>query len=386
MDLMEYNSGRWMKQNPGTVSEYKSFLPEMINHDWSFSDTKINKLLEKGNLALGRLESYAELIPDIDVYIKMHLRTEANKSNKIEGTQTTIEEDLLPLEDVLPEKRNDHKEINNYIRAINFGVNEVLSFEGGLPLCNRLLKQIHGVLMEGVRGEYKTPGEFRTSQNWIGGSCISDAVYVPPSIDYLPNLMTDIEMFMNNEDIVIPHLIRIALLHYQFETVHPFLDGNGRIGRLMIPLYLLSKNILSKPCFYISDYFEKHRTEYYNKLQNARTNNDMTEWIRFFLEASIVTAETAMEKFKKVVSFVDETKRMVISLPKKNTQNIYLVVEAFYSQPILGASQLVKQTNLSAPSINSILNELVNRNIIVESTGYSRNKIYTMKRYIELFR
>ena len=317
MDIMQFQSGRWIKQNPGKSSEYQSFVPEKINHDWSSGDPTINVLLEKGNLALGRLESYAELIPNIDVYIKMHLRTEANKSNRIEGTQTTIEEDLLPEEEILPEKRDDHQEVQNYITAINYGIDQVLAKEDGLPLCNRLLRKIHEILLKGVRGEHKVPGEFRRSQNWIGGNDIGSAVYVPPADIYLPELMADIEMFMNNDHLMIPHLMRIAILHYQFETIHPFLDGNGRIGRLMIPLYLLSKNVLTKPCFYISDYFEKHRTEYYNSLQRARTNNEINEWIRFFLKASIATAETAIVKFKNVVTFVDSIQRVIRGLGKK---------------------------------------------------------------------
>lgn len=385
MYLTEYKSGLLMKQNPGSLSEYQYFLPEKINHPWKTDDPKISVLLERANIALGKLESYSELIPNMDVYIKMHLRTEANKSNRIEGTQTTIEEDLLPEEDIEPEKRNDHQEVQNYIKAINYGIDQVLAPQNGLPLCNRLLRDIHEVLLQGVRGEYKTPGQFRTSQNWIGGSNINNAVYVPTSPVELPDLMSDFESFMNNDELEIPHLMRIAILHYQFETIHPFLDGNGRIGRLMIPLYLLSKKVLTSPCFYISDFFEKHKLEYYDKLQRARTKNALNDWVCFFLEASIVTAETALTKFKNVVEFVNNNQFNIQKLHKRNTDVIHSILEEFYRCPIQSSSELTATTHHSTPTINSTLNILEKMKLIKEITGYKRHKIYIMDKYIKLY-
>ena len=236
-NINTFKSGNYRKQD-----DYSTFLPTLINHSWGWSDPKLNILLEQASSELGSLNAFSDLIPNVDIYIEMHIRTEANKSNKIEGTKTSIEEDLLPVEDVAPEKRDDYQEVQNYIVALNYGINRIVKDD--FPLCNRLVCEIHYKLLQGVRGEHKTPGEFRRSQNWLGGSKPSDAVYVPPSIIDLPDLMSDWEKFINNDDCSVPHLIKIAILHYQFETIHPFLDGNGRIGRLIIPLYLLSKGIL----------------------------------------------------------------------------------------------------------------------------------------------
>ena len=247
MNVNKFKSGSYRNQD-----DYKTFKPTCINHPWRWSDPEINTLLEKASSELGSLNAFSDLIPNIDIYISMHIRTEANKSNKIEGTKTTVEEDLLPVEDISPEKRDDYQEVQNYINAMHTGIKRIIV--DNFPLCNRLIRELHEILLQGVRGEHKTPGEFRKSQNWIGGTRPSNAVYVPPSIIDMPDLMSDFEKFINNDECNVPNLIKIAILHYQFETIHPFLDGNGRIGRLIIPLYLLDKKLLSKPCFYISDF------------------------------------------------------------------------------------------------------------------------------------
>ena len=228
-------------------------------------------------------------------YIKMHVKIEANKSSRIEGTRTTVEEDLLDVTDINPEKRDDWEEVQNYVKATNYGVERI---KNGFPVCNRLIRELHKILMQGVRGEHKTPGEFRTSQNWIGESMPSNAVYVPPPNTEIAESLTDFEKFMNNEEIDTPDLIKIAILHYQFESIHPFLDGNGRIGRLLIPLYIQSKGMLDKSCLYISDYIERNKDTYYDMLTRVRTHNDMIAWIKFFLEAVIETSKTTKEKFK----------------------------------------------------------------------------------------
>lgn len=239
MKMQRFKSGTYINQN-----DFKAFMPTYINESWEWEDTDINMLLEEASRELGGLNSFSDLIPNIDVYIKMHIKTEANKSSKIEGTKTSIEEDFMSIEDIVPEKRDDYEEVHNYIKALNYGIDRILIDD--FPLCNRLICEIHEKLMQGVRGKYKTPGEFRKSQNWIGGTKPSDALYVPPRIVEMPDLMSDFEKFINNDNLRVPHLVKIAILHYQFETIHPFLDGNGRIGRLIIPLYLLSKGVLEK--------------------------------------------------------------------------------------------------------------------------------------------
>lgn len=228
------------------------------------------------------------------------------------------------------------------------------------------------------------PGEFRKSQNWIGGTRPSNAVYVPPNIIDMPELLSDFEKFINNDKIHIPHLIKIAILHYQFETIHPFLDGNGRIGRLLIPLYLLSKNTLDKPCFYISDYFEKNRDAYYEALHRVRTNGDLLHWIKFFLEAVIYTAKHAKIKFKKVVKIVELYKKDVLDLNGRPNNNLK-ILESFFDTPIQSAKAVQVDVELSQTTVDKALKAMVDANILRETTGYSRNRMYELYDYIKIF-
>lgn len=310
----------------------------------------------------------------------MHIWTEANKSNRIEGTNTSLEEDMLPLTDLDPEKRDDVREVQNYIQAMNHGIVRITKDD--FPFSNRLLRELHAILLSGVRGTYKTPGEFRKSQNFIGGTMPSNAVYVPPAIIEMNNAMSDFEKFIHRDD-DIPELIKVGILHYQFETIHPFLDGNGRIGRLMIPLYLLSKKELSKPGFYISDYFEKHRTEYYDALQNVRLKNDLLAWLCFFLEASISTAKTAKGKFCDVVKLVNSyTERLTV---KKTTESMLIVLKAMYKQPVASVATLVKDTGLTPPTVRAAIKMLQADDIVRELTKGKKNRIYYLHEYIGVF-
>lgn len=376
MKLEDYKSGEY-KQGVG----YKAFLPSRINHNWGWVDTKLDYLLAEANRQIGELNAYSLLLPNVDLYIKMHVTIEANKSSRIEGTKTTIEDDLSDLQDVSLEKRDDWEEVQNYVKATNFSIERI---NEGFPICNRLFKEIHKILLAGVRGEKKTPEEFRISQNWIGGTMPSTAVYVPPLVEDLNNCLTDLELFINNEKIDTPELIKIAIIHYQFESIHPFLDGNGRIGRLLIPLYLQSKKYLDNPCLYISFFFEKNRDLYYQKLNNVRTNNDIIGWIKFFLEGIIETAKIAKEKFKNVVEL---TKKIDGKLTELNVKfdNAKKVMDYFYNEPYSSRKKLADALGMPDSTVNGVVNELKRVNIIKETTGFSKNQIFVFSEYVNIF-
>ena len=292
MRIEDYNSGEYRQEY-----RYKSFIPTKINQEWVWTDSKINSLLSEANLMLGNLNAFSLYVPNIEVFIRMHVIKEATQSSRIEGTQTEMEEIILSEEDIQPERKDDRKEVQNYIEAMNSSISKLES----LPISTRVLRDAHKILMQGVRGEGKHPGSFRTSQNWIGGATINDAVFVPPSHTELNELMGDLENFLHNENIDVPSLIKTAIIHYQFETIHPFLDGNGRIGRLLITLQLVSSGILKKPVLYISDYFEKHRTLYYDNLNGVRTNNNLGQWIKFFLVGVIETSKSGIQTMQSIL-------------------------------------------------------------------------------------
>jgi len=238
VDIKDFKAG-----SKKTGYEYTYFIPETINHTYVWTDQAINELLEKASLRLGALNSFSSFVPDTDMFIMMHIFKEAVVSSRIEGTQTNLEDALVDEENIEIEKRDDWREVNNYVEAMNTAIAEMET----LPLSNRLIKNTHKILLSSARGEHKCPGQFRTSQNWIGGASLADAVFIPPAHSELAELMSDLELFLHNSEIKVPHLIKIAIAHYQFETIHPFLDGNGRIGRLLITLYLVSSGILKKP-------------------------------------------------------------------------------------------------------------------------------------------
>ena len=375
MRFEDFQSGTWRQQ-----FEYKSFMPVQVNEEWSWEDPRINVLLENATRALGELNAYTRIVPDVDLFIQMHIRKEANTSSRIEGTQTKIEEDVLGADEIAPEKRDDWQEVQNYVDAMN---NAVASLST-LPLSLRLLRDTHGILLTGTRGEDKTPGEFRRSQNWIGGSSPADAAFVPPHYDDMPDLLTDMEAFWHNGKVQVPHLIRVAISHYQFETIHPFQDGNGRIGRLLIPLYLINNGLLDKPSLYLSAFFEKHRDAYYDALTRVRTSNDIAHWIRFFLKAMVDTAQNGKETFEEILALRQELDTAVFTLGRR-AENAQRLIRHLYSDPVISVSGAEALLGISNNPARELISELERIGVLKESTGYKRNRLFVFNRYLDIF-
>jgi Fic family protein len=375
MKLETFKPGVWRQQY-----QYKSFQPTPINHVWTWEDPVINALLEQANKALGELNAFSLIVPDIDLFIQMHITKEAQTSSRIEGTQTGMDEALMPEEQIQPEKRDDWREVRNYVEAMNVAVAELKS----LPLSNRLLKQTHAILMQGVRGEHKQPGEFRSSQNWIGGSSLADAVFIPPHQQEVPGLMGDLEKFWHNEEITVPHLVRIAISHYQFETIHPFCDGNGRIGRLLITLYLVSKGLLSKPSLYLSDFFERNRTSYYDALMRVRQTGDLIHWIRFFLKGVEETSTKGRDTFQKILALRTEVEHKILGMGKR-APNARRALNLLYRSPVIVASNLERELQISTPAANALIRDLSELGIMTEISGRQKGRIYAFESYLGLF-
>jgi len=376
MNIKEFSAGVFKQQY-----EYKSFLPNPVNIDWQVSDNGLINLLSDADIKLGELNAFSQLVPDIDFFIKMHVSKEATTSSRIEGTQTNIAEALQPADYIDPEKRNDWEEVQNYINAMNKAI-ESLS---ALPLSNRLLRDTHHILLQGVRGKHKQPGSFRKSQNWIGGASLSDAIFIPPHQDDLPELMSDFEKFLHNTSQPLPHLIRIGIAHYQFETIHPFLDGNGRIGRLLITLYMVNSGLLSRPTLYLSAFFEKNKQLYYDNLTRVRTHNDLTQWLKFFLEGIRETAESSIDTFKAIIELRQKAEYQDILTLGKKTALAQKFLHCLYSKPITDSREISTLLSVSPSTANRLIEDFIRLGILKESTGYRRNRIFIFEKYLTLF-
>ena len=373
--MNNYKSGNFENQG-----YYKSFQPSFINKHWLLDDMEIQQLLSQADRQLGRLDMYSEYIPNIDMFISMHVLKEATQSSKIEGTQTNIEEALLDKEDIVLDKRDDWEEVQNYIEAMITAIKQLDT----LPFSTRLIKETHKILLQGVRGQNKLPGEFRTSQNWIGGASINDATFIPPVQNSVAELMSDLEKFAHNEEFYFPDLLKIALIHYQFETIHPFLDGNGRVGRLLITLYLVDKTILKKPVLYLSDFFERNRQYYYDNLMNVRTKNDLKQWFKFFLVGIIETAKSGINTFDAVLKLkkdIDEK----IKITGNRIHHLLSIMDFLYQKPTVNVFKVIEITGVSQVTAYKILEDLVAMKILKEITGSKRGKIYVFDTYIKLF-
>jgi len=368
-----FKSGTFISQG-----YYKSFSPTEINRQWTLDDIEIQQLLSQADRQIGRLDMYSEYIPNIDLFISMHIIKEATQSNKIEGTQTNIEDVFLDKDNFSPEKRNDIQEVENYISAVNSSIKEMEN----IPLSSRLIKHAHNILLQKGRGQYKLPGEFRTSQNWIGGASLNDAIFVPPIHTSVPALMNDLEKFIHNDIHYFPDLLKIGLVHYQFETVHPFLDGNGRVGRLLIPLYLIEREILKKPILYLSDFFERNRMLYYDNLMRVRTDNNIKQWLKFFLVGIIETAKKGITTFDAILKLKKENELLI---QEKKNHYLLEVLEHLYTHPIISVQDIINITKVSIATAYKIISELENYKIIKEITGRKRERIFKFESYLKLF-
>jgi Fic family protein len=376
MNLLDFKAGQYVQQY-----QYKSLTPSKVNKEWTWTEPKINTLLAEANNKLGELNAFSLYVPDIDFFIVMHILKEATTSSRIEGTRTGVDEALLSVNEIDPEKRDDWEEVQNYIHSLNYSIEKLKE----LPLSTRLLKEAHKILLEGVRGESKMPGEYRTSQNWIGGATLKDAVFIPPQHTEVSELMNDLENFIHNDKIEVPHLIRIAIAHYQFETVHPFLDGNGRLGRLMITLYLVSVGLLDKPTLYLSDFFEKNKALYYDNLSFVRTSNNLIQWTKFFLVAIIETSDKGIKTFREILKLKEKLEGEKLLSLGKRIHNAKKLINFLYSKPIINVKEVENLLQLTTKPANTMIKDFEDLGILKEITGYKRNRLFLFEEYYKLF-
>jgi Fic family protein len=374
--MKNFNSGRKVQE-----TNYMSFHPTYINRQWKLENMELLQLLGQADRELGRIDMYSDYIPNIDLFIRMHVLKEATQSSRIEGTQTNMDEALRAKEDVAPDKRDDWEEVQNYVAAMNKAISHLKT----IPFSSRLIREAHQTLMQGVRGKDKLPGEFRRSQNWIGGATITDAVFVPPVHTKIPELISDLEAFVHNERDYFPELLKAALVHYQFETIHPFLDGNGRVGRLMITLYLVSKGILKQPILYLSDFFERNRNHYYDNLSRVREQNDLQQWFKFFLVGVIETAKSGISTFDNILKLQKKVDEQIQTLGSR-AANAQKVLHALYRHPIINAAEVGRIAGISAASAYKLVTDLERLKILREITGGKRGRTYRFDSYVKFFR
>ena len=373
-------SGKYIENLTGEAL-YKSFRPSPLPPLPPLEiDENLIKLLVEANRQLAQLDTASQLIPNIELFVSMYVRKEALMSSQIEGTQCTLEDILDPQLDV--NANADVGEVINYIKAAHFALERLKT----LPICNRLLRETHAVLMEGVRGQEKSPGEFRRSQNWIGpsGSTLKNARYIPPNVEDMENAMSDLEKYINESDKYDP-LIQAALIHYQFETIHPFLDGNGRIGRLLILLYLMEKKLLSKPVIYVSYFLKMNQIEYYDRISEVRRKGNYEQWISFFLEAVSSAAEDALKSIGKLSALREKN---IARLPKssKRKDNVRALFDYLEQHPIIEIKQTAAALDVSYNTVSSAVKKLMMLGILKETTNAARNRVFTYEEYLDILK
>lgn len=375
------NRAGYLKTNLSGEMAYQSFVPRPLPLIPSVELTEeMLGLLIKANSKLAVLESIATRIPNVALFISMYVRKEALMSSQIEGTQATLEDVLDPL--IEANTNRNVTDVVNYIKATEFAIKRLHT----LPLCNRLIRETHAVLMEDVRGQEKNPGEFRTSQNWIGGqgSTLKNARYIPPCPEDMAKAMSDLEKYINEED-DLNVLVRAALIHYQFETIHPFLDGNGRIGRLLITLFLMEKKVLSTPALYISYFLKKNRVEYYDRMTEVQLKGNYEQWVNFFLPALVESAEDAAVTIDKLVALHDKNAALISGMGRA-AKNAMLVFDYLEANPIIEIRKTAEALGITFNTASSAVRRLTDAGILMQTTNASRNRTFAYEDYLTVLR
>lgn len=377
---MNDRAGYWKTNLSGEMA-YQSFVPSPLppTPPIEISEDILEQLI-KANSQLAILESVATRIPDVDLFVSMYVRKEALMSSQIEGTQATLEDVLDPL--IEDNTNRNVTDVVNYIKATEYAIRRLHE----LPLCNRLLKETHAILMEGVRGQEKNPGEFRCSQNWIGGkgSTLRNAKYIPPSPDDMTEAMSDLEKYINADD-RLDGLIRAALIHYQFETIHPFLDGNGRIGRLLITLFLMEKKILTTPALYISYFLKKNRVEYYDRMTEVRSKGNYEQWVKFFLQAIAESANDAIAAIDELTALHDKNVDLVAGMGRAS-KNAMLVFRYLEANPIIEIGKTAEALGITFGTASNVVERLSSAGILEQTTTGRRNRTFAYKDYLAILR
>ncbi|MCI8857253.1 MAG: Fic family protein [Clostridiaceae bacterium] len=373
-------SGTYTTNMTGEAA-YQSFRPAPLPPAPALNmDNDLIRLLVSANRQLVYLDTASKLIPNTELFVSMYVRKEALISSQIEGTQCTLDDVLDPESDI--NANLDVSEVINYVRASQFALERLQS----LPLCNRLLRETHAILMEGVRGQEKNPGEFRRSQNWIGAAncTLKDARYIPPNVDDMESAMADLERYINESTDYDP-LVQAALIHYQFETIHPFLDGNGRIGRLLVLLYLTEQKLLSKPVLYVSYFLKKNQLEYYDRISEVRRSGNYEQWVRFFLEAVETAAADAVHSISQLSALHDAN---IAKLPqsKRGSDTVRAVFDYLEQNPIIDIRRTAAALDRSYNTVASAVKKLAELNILLETTNASRNRVFAYEQYLAILR
>ena len=376
---MKQNFGRYMNSGTRNAS-YKTFIPGYLQTEPPFEfDTQLVDLLAEANRYVGKLDEITDILIAPTLFVEMFARKEATLSSQIEGTQATFS-DLIYAEAGIQDKEipDDVKEIRNYLTALNYGLNRVNT----LPLSLRLIREVHKILLEGVRGADKNPGQFRQSQNWIGGRSIATATYVPPPVNEMKSLLDNFEKYLYQDD-SIPHLIKAALIHAQFELIHPFLDGNGRIGRLLITFYLNHKSVISKPTLYLSKFFKKHRKQYYENLLNLSEKHNFKDWTSFFLEGILSTSKEAVE-LARAIKELRERDLVKIQSLGRSAKNGNTVFNHLFEKPIVNVDDVSTLLNLTFPNAQNLIKKLIDKRILVLYKNPKRNRLYVYRDYLNI--